>query len=483
MLARNRQNKTVNQSQRSFSWFWYVISFILLVWIALLWYFHTMSLNPVDHAIPPTMAVVQNPINDTSSKASVTVQKTLLRSESVVVKRDEGRMHIVFSTDCSFFQDWQTLLVFHSAMVIKQEGSVTRIASGCTEEKQAELKVLYQKLFPQYHVHFTPDFKRDGKTNKKYDFYNKPYGIHHWLQYANPAIEPGVVVIVLDPDMIILRKFKLDISNDPANLFLPGFDPFKEKVPSIGKGQPVAQLYGLGAPWAMERNGNFNRTYICGAGSPCLKVSRKFGEDHFSVGPPYMLEKDDLLRLTTSWTEFVPKVYEHYPALLAEMYAYSMAAAHQDLPHFTMLSLMVSNIDMNEEGWQHVDALKEDVCQPAVDGVYYPGKPMPTVLHFCQFYRIGEYGFQKRRIRKGIFDCNSPMMAEPPLDVAKLRYKNRDGEIVKLGPQQSKRGSFMLCTIHRSINAMLTYYKSKMCSLESVNTTKAVNVVDKQYWS
>ena len=29
-------------------------------------------------------------------------------------------LHIVFSTDCTFFQDWQTLLVFHSAKLIGQ---------------------------------------------------------------------------------------------------------------------------------------------------------------------------------------------------------------------------------------------------------------------------------------------------------------------------------------------------------------------------
>jgi hypothetical protein len=26
-----------------------------------------------------------------------------------------------------------------------------------------------------------------------------------------------------------------------------------------------------------------------------------------SVGPPYMLEKDDWLKLVTAWTQFVPK--------------------------------------------------------------------------------------------------------------------------------------------------------------------------------
>ena len=100
-----------------------------------------------------------------------------------LTKKRSGSMHVVFSTDCTFFQDWQTLLVFYSAMAVGQKGAITRIASGCDEAKQATLIALYKKLFPKYHVHFTPDFKKDKKSGKKYDFYNKPYGafVFAWL--------------------------------------------------------------------------------------------------------------------------------------------------------------------------------------------------------------------------------------------------------------------------------------------------------------
>ncbi len=40
-----------------------------------------------------------------------------------------------------------------------------------------------------------------------------------------------------------------------------------------------------------------------------------------------------------------PRVYEGYPYLLAEMYAYSMAAAHEKLPHLQLWNYMVSNVD------------------------------------------------------------------------------------------------------------------------------------------
>jgi hypothetical protein len=44
-------------------------------------------------------------------------------------------------------------------------------------------------------------------------------------------------------------------------------------------------------------------------------------------------------------------VYEDYPYLLAEMYAYSMAAAHEQLPHLQVDNYMVSSSDAGGEAW------------------------------------------------------------------------------------------------------------------------------------
>jgi len=145
-----------------------------------------------------------------------------------------------------------------------------------------------------------------------------------------------------------------------------------------------------------------------------------------------MVEKDDLVRLVTSWTDMVPRVYEKYPSLLAEMYAYSMAAAHTELPHFTMHNLMVSNTDADDEGWKWIDAFVDDVCVPPTNGVFYPDHAMPSVLHYCQFYRAGEFGFQKRRIKKDLFSCDQPMMADLPRDLGTVNYKNRDGTVSRV---------------------------------------------------
>lgn len=122
-----------------------------------------------------------------------------------------------------------------------------------------------------------------------------------------------------------------------------------------------------------------------------------------------------------------------------------MGAAHENLPHFTVTHYMISNTIADDEGWKWIDNLKNDVCLPSIafgnpgeelklTGIirkkYYPSKPLPTFLHYCQFYRAGELGFQKRRIREDIFDCDFPLFEVPPSDLGTVKYKNRDGEVI-----------------------------------------------------
>jgi peptidyl serine alpha-galactosyltransferase len=171
------------------------------------------------------------------------------------------------------------------------------------------------------------------------DFYNKPWGLKHWLEFSDPPVRDDVVIALLDPDMIFLRPLTTQIMGMDNNLY--NRDAAKELMPKVVKGRPAAQTYGLGAPWTNDIHPKFGRGRICGENSPCLVPNERFGAQHYSVGPPYLVEKEDMIRLAKTWTEFVPRVYEKYPYLLAEMYAYSMAAAHENLPHLQMEHYMV----------------------------------------------------------------------------------------------------------------------------------------------
>ena len=226
---------------------------------------------------------------------------------NTLVSTEKHDIHTIFSTDCTPYQDWQTLVLFHSAVIVGQKGPITRIASGCDDEQKDQLTKLYKTLYPQYHVHFTPDFKKDDKTGKKYDFYNKPWGLKHWLDYAHPPIHSSVVIALIDPDMIFLRPLTTKIRGMDNNLYDKKNVKEEELWVKVEKGKPAAQLYGLGAPWANDNHKKFNRGKICGEGSKCLIPNERYGGQHYSVGPPYLVQKEDLHRIAETWTKFVPK--------------------------------------------------------------------------------------------------------------------------------------------------------------------------------
>jgi len=137
--------------------------------------------------------------------------------------------------------------------------------------------------------------------------------------------------------------------------------------------------------------------------------------------------------LTNTWTEFVPRVYSNYPELLAEMYAYSMAAAHEKLPHATYEHFMVSNTDMYAEGWPLVDKLGDEVCTPPVAGLYFPSAPLPNFLHYCQEYRIAQLSLYKRYLPSDkMLDCMESFTPFPdPLPKLGLidQFTNGKGEV------------------------------------------------------
>ena len=142
----------------------------------------TLLINPALEEVGKITSFIRDRIQVVSPGGSSSLEHAKNRGHTTVNVEDQEEytttfwgndpenVHVVFSTDCTPYQDWQSLVVFHSAVVVGQRGPITRIASGCDEVKKAELLQLYSKLYPQYSVHFTPDYKHDTKTNKKCTF-------------------------------------------------------------------------------------------------------------------------------------------------------------------------------------------------------------------------------------------------------------------------------------------------------------------------
>jgi hypothetical protein len=106
-----------------------------------------------------------NPVVRAEETATVKPSTSQRQVEFPALTAPPVVFYAIFSTDCSEFQDWQTILLFHSALVVHQQGILVRIATGCDDNKKSKLKELYSKLFDpsKFMVHFTPAFEMKCK--------------------------------------------------------------------------------------------------------------------------------------------------------------------------------------------------------------------------------------------------------------------------------------------------------------------------------
>lgn len=51
----------------------------------------------------------------------------------------EDDIHVVFSTDCTHYQTWQAVVLFHSAILSGHTGPITQLVSGFRLDEKAFL--------------------------------------------------------------------------------------------------------------------------------------------------------------------------------------------------------------------------------------------------------------------------------------------------------------------------------------------------------
>lgn len=436
------------------------------------------------------------------ASASLGVEDTLkspggkaLESDGVSAPGDNAhnaehiKYQLTFSTDCGAYQRWQSYLMFYSAMVVNQPGYVTRIASGCTDEEAAEEQRWHDehiksKMSERFLLHLTPHFSKvkdeNGKeTGKNYDFFNKPYGMKHWMEHGEgmgvdengKILNEDAICILIDPDQILLRPLTEDFS-DPAHVFRA--DMGKR---TVQHGHPFSQEYGYGADWKKHA------VPISEKDSPARKLTNREAADYYPAGPPYMATGRDFYRIVKKWTEYVPLVHKIYPHLLAEMYAYSLAAAHVELPHQMVRTLMMSDTGNQREGWSLIDDLStKEACEFGLN-IRNADRALPGVMHYCQRYMIGKHFFGKRRLPKDFLTCEKSLLFEPPPDVgAHFNYKipppphKPPGEKKPLNEMQQRREAFAVCLITRRLNDAATFWKQNACEEGKGNLNKVLDL-------
>lgn len=166
------------------------------------------------------------------------------------------------------------------------------------------------------------------------------------------------------------------------------------------------------------------------------------------------------------------------------MFAYSLAAAHLNMPHQLSQTFMVSDITSGKmEGWAHLlDKYSEtDMCTEGA----VPKDQLPHVLHFCQRYMLGKWFIGKYRLPKDFISCSSPLLKEPPPDIAAqydyfIAPGDHKQEKQKLHDiKHAKRSAFMLCRFIPALNEAAIFYKQHHCGKdEPANMEKTLTFFD-----
>jgi peptidyl serine alpha-galactosyltransferase len=395
--------------------------------------------------------------------------------ETITTTSGGYEYHVVFSTGCSLYQDWQSYVFFYNAVLSNQPGTITRIVSGCANsDEESKMKAIFdEEIYPmepsgRLKIHFTPDYSK-LKNGKSFVYFNKPFGMKHWLEnalgYPSRPINDDAIIILVDPDQLIMRPFT---NNNFSNTEWKFLNPDEAPRSSIHHGQPMGQLYGFGLQWKNQ----VNMTQLGFPNSPVDRLSYREAQAGYILGPPYVATAQDMYTIVNQWTIFAHGVHDQYPFLLAEMYAYCLAAAHRELPHQTASSFMISDIAAGRgEGWSYIDQIpNEKVCDDFdIDDV-------PNVLHYCQRYGMGDYFFGKRKLPRNFLSCDSPLLAEPPKDIlTKYNYANFPGNNRKTWTHQyAKRNAFTVCYMIKALNEAAIHYKEQHCESKKANFQKTL---------
>jgi len=316
----------------------------------------------------------------------------------------------------------------------------------------------------------------NAKPNANYKYWNKPFGTKHWLEkrlgYPSNPIDDDAVVILFDPDQIIVRPFR---DNDFSRTTWKFLAPSDTPRTSVVHGHPMGQLYGFGLQYLDKID-----MLKLDATSPVRSLSRERAR-RYVVGPPYVATARDMYSIASKWAEFAVPVWEQYPKLLAEMFAYCLASAHLRLEHQVASDFMVSDVGAGSgEGWTGIDEgiRASDVCEPlARDYLTSPSANaaaadngealLPNVLHYCQRYGLGRWFFGKYRLYENFLSCASPLHAVPPSDFAlnttTLTTYFPDGKTKRWSPLLAKRNAFMICQLLKGANEAAKFYKRTAC--------------------
>jgi hypothetical protein len=392
----------------------------------------------------------------------------------------EDDIHLVVPTDCTQMGTWHAELFAYSALRVKQQGKITRVATGCSNGK-TDFAQIRRSVNDAMHVHVAPQY-----GTMEWPFIRKVLGLQHWLKHAKPAVTESVIV-VFDADQMLLRRISPNgvmggkFSRDRKELeqhgilWSGGTMPTEGVTDFVEPGRIISQGYGQGVQWASGWRRKVVEK-IVGSKSPTFRVNPlgEHGRRYFSVGFPAMFHISDAHDLFDAWANFTGPVHELIDkpsgGWTADMTAWEIAIAHLGMTerHLRVNNMMLSNTLIgNEEGFSLIDDWHRDTC---AGGAWAPdgnSDRIPMVIHYCQgipradTWQEHDYPvnlrFHKKHVANNLLDCMAPMHVMPPPNLRELD----SGRVAKSG--RTKRVSWMACAMMYAIRDMTLAYKTKFC--------------------
>ncbi len=316
------------------------------------------------------------------------------------------RRHYIFSTEGSAFHDWQAEVLLYSHRRQGLGGRMTRIVSCDDNWRQPHVSD------PEYSIVRVPRFNPlDGD---EYPLRNRPHSLVHVFRHMPGYIEPNEVVILLDPDQVLVGS-----PEDWNTLF--------QQVAAHG---PVAAGYGIGSAFL----DSWADRFCDGLGSKASDWVRA----NIAVGAPYILFGRDLEAIAPVWVEVMEQMRRDsgvaaVTAWCTDMYAYAIATIRLGLTH-ARLPLMVSAPFDGDEPW--------DLA--TVDAAGRPRFLFPlVVVHYCQRLAVGSYSWSKHDYHQFALDDRMAPQLFPlvstPEDVNVLKGVLRN---LSLNPRLLRSGEF-----------------------------------------
>ena len=144
---------------------------------------------------------------------------------------------------------------------------------------------------------------------------------------------------------------------------------------------------------------------------------------------------------------------------------------------------MISSTDGYGEGWDMIDAIPDgEICSSAITPDHKK-QPIPTVVHYCQVYGVGDVFFSKYLIPPNIFTCESPLLVEPVDDVMSpdnAYMLKVDGGKNDFNPKMHKRNAFATCALTSALNEAALFFKLHHCDKSESNKERQILLVKRK---